>query len=64
MVNICLKDSSIHSLNVFIIIFNPENMGIETCFVKIYALLAKIQPKTSFSVMAALICIKVIRGTL
>jgi len=58
-----LKDSSIHFLNAFIIIFIPENMGIETFFVKIYALLAKIQPKTFFSVMAALICIKVIHGT-
>jgi len=43
-----LKDSSTHSLNAFIIIFNPENMGIKTLFVKIYALLANIQPKTSF----------------
>ena len=58
-----LKDSSIHFLNAFIIIFNPENMGIETFFVKIYALLAKIQPKTSFLVMAALICIKDPHGT-
>jgi len=37
-----LKDSSIHLLNAFIIIFNPENMGIKTFFVKMYALLAEL----------------------
>jgi len=58
---VCLIEGLLYSLlNVFIIIVNPENMGIETFFVQIYTLLAKIQPKTSFSVMA--ICIIDIHG--
>ena len=44
-------------------IFDPQNMGLDTSFVQITAILAEILGKIDFSVMAALICIKMICGT-
>ena len=38
-------------------------MGVDTLFVQLSALLTEIWPTNEFSVMAALICIKIVRGT-
>ena len=47
---------------VNLISIGPENMGLDTLFVQLYAILADIQGKIEFSIKAALICIKMIRG--
>ena len=44
-------------------IADPQNMGQYTLFCQISAILAEILWKIEFSIMAALICIKMIRGT-
>ena len=41
----------------------PHNMGVDTLFVQLSSLLTEIWPTNEFSVMAALICIKIVRGT-
>ena len=38
-------------------------MGVDTLFVQLSSLLTDIWPKNECSVMAALICIKIVRGT-
>ena len=45
------------------IISAPHNMGTDTLFVQLSSLLTEIWPTNDFSVMAALICIKMVRGT-
>ena len=49
-----------HSISI---ISTPHNMGVDTLFVQLSALLTEIWPTNEFSVMAALICIKIVRGT-
>ena len=44
-------------------LFDPQNMGLDTLFVQLSAILAEIWRIVDFSVMAALICIKMTRGT-
>ena len=38
-------------------------MGVDTLFVQLSSLLTEIWPTNEFSIMAALICIKIVRGT-
>ena len=45
------------------IISAPHNMGVDTLFVQLSSLLTDIWPTNELSVMAALICIKIVRGT-
>ena len=45
------------------IICAPHNMGVGTLFVQLSLLLTEIWPTNEFSIMAALICIKIVRGT-
>ena len=45
------------------IISAPHNMGVDTLFVQLSSLLTEIWPTNEFSVMAALICIQIVRGT-
>ena len=45
------------------IISAPHNMGVNTLFVQLSSLLTEICPTNEFSVMAALICIQIVRGT-
>ena len=45
------------------IISAPHNMGVDILFVQLSSLLTDIWPTNEFSVMAALICIKNVRGT-
>ena len=45
------------------IISAPHNMGVDILFVQLSSLLTDILPTNDFSVMAALICIKNVRGT-
>ena len=45
------------------IISAPHNMGVDTLFVQLSSLLTEIWPTNEFSVMAALICLKIVRGT-
>ena len=47
----------------FTIICAPHNMGVDTLFVQLLSLLTEIWPTNEFSVMAALICIQIVRGT-
>ena len=50
-------------MNGISIIYGPHNMGIDTLFVQLSSLLTEIWPKNDFSVMAALMCIQIVRGT-
>ena len=45
------------------IISAPHNIGVDTLFVQFSSLLTEIWPTNELSVMAALICIKLVRGT-
>ena len=45
------------------IISAPHNMGVDTLFGQLSSLLTEIWPTNEFSVMAALICIQIVRGT-
>ena len=45
------------------IISAPHNMGVDNLFVQLSSLLTEIWPTNECSVMAALICIKIVRGT-
>ena len=54
---------SSHFINGISIIAAPHNMGVDTLFVPLSSLLTDIWPKNECSVMAALICIKMVRGT-
>ena len=45
------------------IISAPHNMGVDTLFVQLSSLWTEIWPTNEFSVMAALICIQIVRGT-
>ena len=56
-------DLSHHIKNSVIMLADPQNMGVDTLFVQLSAILVEIWRKVDYSVMAALICIKMIRGT-
>ena len=49
--------------HVISIISAPHNMGVDTLFVQLSSSLTEIWPTNEISVMAALICIKIARGT-
>ena len=49
-------DKSDHFKNSFIMILDPQNMGLDTLIVELCALLAEIWRNIHFSVMASLIC--------
>ena len=48
-------DISDHVKNSFIMFVDPQNMGLDTLFVQLSAILAEIYLNIHFSVMAALI---------
>ena len=50
-------------MNGISIISASHNMGVDTFFVQLSSLFMEICPKNDFSVMAALICINMVRGT-
>ena len=54
---------SSHFINGISLISAPHNMGADTWFVQLSSLLTDIWPKNECSVMAELICIKMVRGT-
>ena len=45
------------------VISAPHNMSVDTLFAQLSSLLTAIWPTNEFSVMAALICIQIVRGT-
>ena len=47
-----------HYIDGLILFFDPENMGADSIFIKIFAFLSKIYKKLDFSPMAEQICIK------
>ena len=49
--------------NGIFIIFAPHNLGLDTLYVQLSSLLTEILAKNEFSVMAVLICIKMVRRT-
>ena len=53
-----------HGISWYSHIPAPHNMGVDTLFVQLSSLLTEIWPTNDFfSVMAALICIQIVRGT-
>ena len=58
-----MLDTSDQFKNSFIMILNPQNMGLDTLIVEVCALLAEIWRNIHFPVMASLICIKMVSGT-
>jgi hypothetical protein len=45
--------TSDNNQNVFILILNPQNIGIDTSFINLHGQGAEIYQKTRFSIMAA-----------
>ena len=58
-----LLETSDHFKNSFIMILDPQNMGLDTLIVELCALLPEIWRNIHFPVMASLICIKMVCGT-
>ena len=58
-----MLDTSDHFKNSFIMFLDLQNIGLDNLIVEICALLAEIWRNIHFSVMASLICIKMVRGT-
>ena len=44
------------SENSFTVFFDPQNIGLETCYMQLSLLLAELWPKIDFSLMAAIFC--------
>ena len=49
-----LMDISDRSENSFTVFFNPQNIGLETCYVHLSLILAELWRKIDFSLMAAI----------
>ena len=58
-----MSDTSDHFKNSFVMLLDPQNMGLDTLIVELCALLAEIWRNIHFPVMASLICIKMVGGT-
>ena len=50
------KDISDHSENSFLMFFDPQNIGLETCYEQLSLILAELWRKIDFSLMAAIFC--------
>ena len=51
-----LTDISGRSKNSFTLFFDPQNIGLETCYMQLYIILAEIWRKIDFSLLAATFC--------
>ena len=50
------NDISDHSENSFLMLFDPQNIGLVTCYVQLSLILAELWRKIDFSLMVALFC--------
>ena len=51
-----LMDTSDRSENSFTMFFDPQNIGLETCYTQLSLILAELWRKIDFSLMAAIFC--------
>ena len=51
-----LMDMSDRSENSFTMLFDPQNIGLNTCYIQLSLLLAELWRKIDFSLMAAIFC--------
>ena len=51
-----LMDISDRFQNSFTMFFDPQNIGLETCYMQLSLILAELWRKIDFSIMAAIFC--------
>ena len=51
-----LMDISDRSESSFTMFFDPQNIGLETCYMQLSLILAELWRKIDFSLMAAIVC--------
>ena len=51
-------DTSDRSENSFTMFFDPQNIGLETCYTQLSLILAELWRKIDFSLLAAIFCAK------
>ena len=49
-----LMDISDRSESIFTVFFDPQNLGLETCYIQLSLILAELWRKIDFSLMAAI----------